>query len=259
MLWTIQSRGRGMRTIIIIFGICSLAASAAVSAATAAAPMTATQAKAQNAEALAENKLITLATQAENADDWAGAETALKQLTAMDPGRWQYQQALGDAEFHEGKYQEAVASYETALSQAVKDKLKSTRQAMATMYTNQGNAYLKLHKEDEALAAYTKAASLSDNPATAYFNVCAVFYNSGKMDQALAACDKAIAADPKKADAYFIKGSVLLGNATVDAGGKTTYPPGTAEALQMYLKLAPTGPHAADVQQMLDFINGKTN
>ncbi len=248
-----------MRTFTIVFGICSLVVSAAVSAAPVAAPMTATQAKAQNAEALAENKLITQVTQAENAHDWAGAETALKQLTAMDPNRWQYQQALGDVEFHEGKYQEAVASYETALSQAVKDKLKSTRQAMATMYTNQGNAYLKLHKEDEALAAYSKAASLSDNPATAYFNLCATYYNSGKMDQALAACDKAIAADPKKADTYFIKGSVLVGNSTVDAAGKTVAPAGAVEALQMYLKLEPTGPHATDVQQMLDFINGKPN
>lgn len=248
-----------MRTITVVFGICSLAVSAAVSAAPVAAPVTATEAKASNAEALAENQLITQATKAETAHDWAGAETALKQLTVMDPGRWQYSQALGDAQLHEGKYEEAVHSYETALSLAVKDKLKATRQAMAAMYTNQGNAYLKMHKEDQALASYSKAASLSDNPATAYFNLCATYYNMGKTDQALTACDKAIAADPKKADAYFIKGSVLMANATVETGGKTSYPPGTAEALQMYLKLAPTGPHAADVQQMLDFINGKTN
>jgi|SRR5579859_3331455 len=246
-----------MRTITIVFGICSLAVSASVCAAPAAAPMNATQAKAQIAEALAENHLIAQATQAENAHDWAGAETAFKQLTAMDPGHWQYSEALGDVEFHEGKYQEAVGTYETALAGAVKEKLKSTHEAMAAMYTNQGNAYLKLHKEDEALAAYSKAASLSDNPATAYFNACAVFYNTGKMDQALGTCDKAIAADPKKADAYFIKGSVLVGNSTVDANGKTVAPPGAAEALQMYLKLAPTGPHAVDVQQMLDFIKGK--
>ncbi len=248
-----------MRTIVVILGICSLAVSAAVSATPTAAPMTATQAKAQNAEALAENQLITQANKAQAARDWPGAETALKQLAAMNPGRWQYSQALGDAQLHEGKYEEAVQSYETALRLAVKDKLKETRQAMATMYTNQGNAYLKMHKDDEALASYSKAASLSDNPGTAYFNLCATYYNMGKTDQAHSACDKAIAADPKKADAYFIKGSVLMGNSTIDANGKTVAPAGTVEALQMYLKLAPTGPHAADVQQMLDFIGGKTN
>src|SRR5579859_3269267 len=242
---------------VLIFSSWSICA--AVSAAPAAAPMTATQARASNAAAQSENQLITQANKAEAAHDWAEAEAALKQLAAMNPGHWQYSEGLADAQLREGKYEEAVHSYETALSLAVKDKLKATRQAMATMYTNQGNAYLKLHKEDQALAAYSKAASLSDNPGTAYFNLCATYYNTGKTDQALSACDKAIAADPKKADAYFIKGSVLMGNATVETGGKTTYPPGTAEALQMYMKLAPNGPHAGDVQQMLDFINGKTD
>jgi len=248
-----------MRTIVSVLGICSLAVSVVVFAAPAAAPMTVTQAKAQRAEAESENALIAQANKAETAHDWPGAEAALKQLTAMDPGHWQYSQALGDAELREGKYEEAVQSYEAALRLAVKDKLKETRQAMATMYTNQGNAYLKMHKEDEALASYTKAASLSDKPGTAYFNLCATYYNLGKTDQALSACDKAIAADPAKADAYFIKGSVLMSNATVETGGKTTYPPGTVEALQMYMKLAPTGPHASDVQQMLDFIDGKSD
>jgi tetratricopeptide (TPR) repeat protein len=147
-----------------------------------------------------------------------------------------------------------VNAYAAALGIAVKDKLKETRQAMAEMYVNQGNAYLKLHREDDALAAYSKGAALSDDPGKAYFNLCATYYNTGKTDQALSACDKAIAADPNKADAYFIKGSVLMAEATIDAQGKATYPAGTAEALQMYMKLAPTGAHAADTQQMLDYI-----
>ena len=230
-----------MRTIIVILGICPWAVCAAVFA----APTT----------AQSENQLVTQANKAEAAHDWAGAEAALTQLAAMNPGHWQYSEGLADAQLREGKYEEAVHSYETALSLAVKDKLKATRQAMATMYTNQGNAYLKLHKEDQALAAYSKAASLSDNPGTAYFNLCATYYNTGKTEQALTACDKSIAADPTKADAYFIKGSVLMGNSTADAKGKTVVPAGTAEALQMYLKLAPTGAHVADVQKMLDFID----
>jgi len=219
-------------------------------AASTAAPMTATQ-------ATAENTLIEQVTKDQAAHDWAGAESALKQLTAMNPGRWQYSQALGDAQFNQGKYLEAVDSYTTALEGAAKDKLKDkTRQAMAAIYTNQGNSYLKLKRIPEAEAAYSKAAALSDNPGLAYFNLCATYYNQGDTANALTACDKAIAADPKKADAYFIKGSVLMGNATVEAGGKTTFPPGTAEALQMYMKLAPNGGHAADVKAMLDFIQG---
>jgi hypothetical protein len=68
------------------------------------------------------------------------------------------------------------------------------------------------------------------------------------------ACDKAIAADPKKADAYFIKGSIMLGEATIDKNNKATPPPGTVEALKQYLVLAPNGGHAEDVKAMLDFL-----
>ena len=39
---------------------------------------------------------------------------------------------------------------------------------------------------------------------------------------------------------------------TFDKNGTYTVPPGTIEALNKYLKLAPTGGHAADVQAMLD-------
>jgi hypothetical protein len=48
---------------------------------------------------------------------------------------------------------------------------------------------------------------------------------------------------------------VLFGNATLGANNKYVVPAGTVEALRMYLKLAPTGAHATDVQQMLDYVN----
>jgi len=217
------------------------------------APMSATQARAANAEAQAENRLIAQVQTAEAAKDWPKAVTLLEQLTTMDPARWQYRQALGDAEFNAGRYEDAAKSFTEALKGALKDKSHNT---LAALYMSQGNAYLKLKRNDDALAAYQKAAENSDMPAAAYFNRCATEFVLGRMEAALSDCDKTLAADPNKADAWFIKGSLLLGNSTTDAAGKTVAPPGTAEALQMYLKLAPNGPHAADVREMLDFLNG---
>ena len=129
--------------------------------------------------------------------------------------------------------------------------------AIAKMLTQQGNAYLKLRKNKEALEAFTKAASLDPNPATAYFNLCATQYNIGNVDGALGACSRAIAADPKKADAYFIKGSLLIGESKTDSSGKLIAPPGAAEALKRYLELAPNGAHVNDVKQMLTVIGAK--
>ena len=70
------------------------------------------------------------------------------------------------------------------------------------------------------------------------------------MDDALAAFDKVIAADPNKAEAYYWKGVNLIGKATLQ-GDKMVAPPGTAEAFQKYLELAPTGSYADAAKQML--------
>ena len=78
----------------------------------------------------------------------------------------------------------------------------------------------------------------------------AVLTNAGKGDDAIAAFDKCIAADPAKADAYYQKGVNLIGKATLQ-GDKTIAPPGTAEAFNKYLELAPTGPYADVAKQML--------
>lgn len=249
-----------MKKLALIFALLPCAAAGATPpapAGTPAAPMTATQAKAVNAEAAAENSLISRVATAEVEKDWPKAEAALQKLTTLNPARWEYRQALADVELNEGKYDSAAANYTSALVSAQKAKLDPRiKRAMALMYTGQGNAYLKLKRPDAAVAAYNKAAAIADNPATAYFNICAVLYNEGDTPRALPACDKAIAADPSRADAWFIKGSLLMGESSTDAAGKTVAPAGTVEALQKYLELAPTGAHAGDVKQMLDFLHG---
>jgi tetratricopeptide (TPR) repeat protein len=216
-----------------------------------------------------ENTLIAQLNPALQAKDWATAEPILTKLIEMNPNRWDYQQALGNAQFGEGKFDEAVATYEKAIpiaenaskaENAPKDAKVDPAKAkagVAQMLTNEGNAYLKLKQNDKAIAAYTKAASMDPNPATAYFNICATQYNTGNTQGALAACDKAIAADPTRADAYFIKGSLMVGESKLDKDGKLQATPGTSEALNKYLELAPDGPHANDVKAMLQAIGAK--
>lgn len=165
---------------------------------------------------------------------------------------WDSAEALGNAQMAQGHYADAIASYLRAIDLGQKDAGPA---AIGRMYVSIGNASLKLRKNDAAVAAYTKAAGMDPKPAVAYFNLCAVLYNMGQnAAQTIAACDRAIAADPKKADAYFIKGSAMLGNATIGKDNKTIVPPGTVETLKQYLVLAPNGSHANDVKQMLDFV-----
>ena len=208
----------------------------------AGAPLPAAQSENQNA-------LIAKAQAAIDAKQWPEAEAALKQLSSSEP-RWEYSDALGVAQFNQGHYADSIETYQRAIELAGKN---ASPAAIASMCTTIGNANLKLKKNDAAIAAYTKAASLDPNPAVAYFNLCAVTFNMGQpAAKTVPFCDKAIAADPKKADAYFIKGSSLYGEGALDKSNKFAVPPGTVEALKQYLVLAPGGPHAQDIKLMLD-------
>ncbi len=227
--------------------------------------------KAQNVKAEGINALITQYQTAVNEKNWQAAITPLQAMTAADPSRWEYFQALGNMQSNMEDYEAAVQSFEKGIQVAQgyvsgatpkdpKNPNSDPAKAKAgegQMLAAQGNAYLKLKKNPEAVAAFTKAAEMDPNPGTAYFNLCATQYNSGNTEGALAACDKAIGADPNKADAYFIKGSLMVGQGKLDANNKYVVPPGTAEALNKYLELAPDGGHAADVKAMLEAIGAK--
>lgn len=223
--------------------------------------------KKQNEKAQNANALINQAMNAMNAKNWQEAQAPLQQLVAIDPNNWQYASALGDAYLNTGQFDQAVDSYQKGIQAAESNTTVDPKNPITDpakkklgegkMLTNLGNAYLKLHKNKEAVDAYTKAASLDPNPSIAYFNLCATQYNTGNVEGALDACDKAIAADPNKADAYFIKGSLLIAASTTDKEGKVTAPPGAADALKKYLELQPDGSHAEDVKQMLAYIGSK--
>jgi tetratricopeptide (TPR) repeat protein len=227
--------------------------------------------KAANEKAVNMNALISQYNALQQAGNWKEAEPVMKQMIAAEPNNWRYYQALAIAQMNQGEYEDAAASNDKGIQlaqgvmsgSAPKDPNKAetdpakAKAGIGQMLASQGNAYLKLKKNPEAIAAFTKAAEMDPNPGVAYFNLCATQYNTGNTEGALAACDKAITADPNKAEAYFIKGSLLMGAGKLDAQGKYVPPAGTAEALNKYLELSPDGSHAADVKQMLEAIGAK--
>jgi tetratricopeptide (TPR) repeat protein len=216
--------------------------------------------KEKNEKAKASNKLIPQANAALLNKQWQEAEDLLKKLIEINPEVWNYRQGMGTAQMNLGQYEDALKSFDMGINLAQKEleskppdaDAVNAKPGIAMMLTFEGNAYLKLKKNDLAIAAYTKAAAMDANPALAYFNLCATQYNTGNMTDAVAACDKAIVADPTKADAYFIKASALYGDGKLDAKGIYILPPGTLEALKKYLELAPTGGHMDDVKAMLE-------
>jgi tetratricopeptide (TPR) repeat protein len=202
------------------------------------------------------------------ASDGGDFETAIADLNAaneIDPSRDLVWFKLGDAyrlsvakqtdpEEKKKRLNSAVDAYQKAVQlkqAATNDKDPNATQTLAAYYNNLAEAYSKAGKVDDAVKTYQQAATSDPTHAAQYYyNMGAVLTNAGKGDDAIAAFDKCIAADPTKADAYYQKGVNMIGKATLQ-GDKTIAPPGTADAFNKYLELAPTGPYADVAKQML--------
>jgi tetratricopeptide (TPR) repeat protein len=149
------------------------------------------------------------------------------------------------------KYTEAATNYRKAIELASASTSPNSKAMLGPYNNNLGEALAKTGKTDDAVAAYNNAAQV--DPAHAgmyYFNLGATMTNANKPDEAIAAYDKAITADPAKPESYYLKGIALLGKATVK-GDKMVPAPGTADAFNKYLELAPEGPYADTAKQML--------
>lgn len=201
--------------------------------------------------------------------DYETAITNLNEANQIDPSRDVLWYRLGDAyrlsaptqtdaAEKQKRYDSAVESYNKAIDllqgaiQSGKEKdAAKANQKLAGFYINLADAYAKNRKIDDAVKSYEQAAKVDPTQAgSAYFNIGAVYTNAGRVDDANSAFDKCIAADPTRAEAYYQKGVNLLGKATLQ-GDKTIAPPGTAEAFQKYLEVAPNGPNAQSAKDLL--------
>jgi len=224
------------------------------------------KAKKENTTIKSLNEKIVASTTAMKAGDYETAITNMTEATQTDGTRDILWALLGDAYRGSGikqtdpaektkRLQEAITDYQKAIDiktkamEAKKDPEDNKR--LAGYYNNMGEAFGRTGKADDAVKAYTQAATLNPEGAAGYYyNAGAVLTNAGQVDAAIAAFDKCIAADPNKADAYFQKGVDLMGKATLQ-GDKTIAAPGTVESFKKYLELAPNGSYADVAKQML--------
>jgi len=145
------------------------------------------------------------------------------------------------------------ADFEAEMAKGLENYAKAVtlKDDDAAIHSNYARAYALDKKFPEADAEAAKVAQL-DPPAAgrAYFNLGAVLANIGQPDLAAAAFKKAM--DANFADAYYQYALILAGKASVDtATGKVTPAPGTVEAFQKYLELAPTGANAQAAKDMI--------
>lgn len=195
--------------------------------------------------------------QALQARDWASAIAAAQKLVDLSATA-DHLRMLEEAQINANALDAALATCDRAIAAAQQEKPAADqpdtawKALLGRLYTDKGNAYLKLRRNPDAIAMYTQAASIDPNPATAYWNLCVTLYNTGDTDNGVNACRKSAQIDPSHADTWFILGSILYAQSTTMQGGKFVIPAESKQALEKYLELAPNGAHANDVKQMLD-------
>jgi hypothetical protein len=219
--------------------------------------------KAKNAEILKENSTIknlnadlAKARDDRAAKNFAEAAALMQRDVAIKPEEPLLLVELGQAQLGLKQYSDAETTLQKgiALEEASKKPNPEVEGAAGNAL---GEAYGSEGKIPESQAAYDAAAKANPSGASMYFsNEAIVMDRNNQLDATVAAADKAIAVDPTKPIPYYLKGKALINKATIDPKTqKIVAPPGTAEAYQKYLDLAPTGPFANDAKQVLAELN----
>jgi Tfp pilus assembly protein PilF len=193
---------------------------------------------------------------------WDAAIAALTKASEVDPTQTAIWANL--AESYIGLAgTKTGADFDAAVAKGMENynKAISMKPEDAALHNNYGRALVAAKKMPEAMAEMNKAAQLDPAGAGKYFyNLGAILTNAGQGDQAAAAFQKAIDSDPKYADAYYQLGVSLMGKAAVDtATGKVTPAPGTLEALNKYMELAPTGQFAESAKGLIESLGAKVD
>jgi tetratricopeptide (TPR) repeat protein len=186
------------------------------------------------------------------------AVQTMTEATQIDPNRDLIWFTMGEALRGQAKGKEKTdrAGSKEAYGKAAEAYQKAIAiKPQGAYYNNLADAYAHSGDVDGAVKAYTEAATLDPTGVAGYqFNIGAVYTNAGRVDDAVKAFQASVAADPTKAESYYQLGVSLVGKATTDKAGKVVPVPGTEEALQKYLELAPTGPNAEGAKGLLTYI-----
>ena len=209
----------------------------------------------EQAAAMAKNKELNDAFNAGKtaaaANQWDAAIDAFTKATQVDANQHVVWGNLADSYVSRSKATPANKDADLEKAADAYSKAIAIKADDSAYHNNYALVLAQQKKFDQAQAELTKAAEI--DPANAgkfYFNLGAVYVNTGNLDPATAAFKKAIDLDPNYAEAYYQYGLSLMGKATIQ-DGKTIAPPGTAEAFQKYLDLAPTGPNADTAKAMM--------
>ena len=207
------------------------------------------------------NDAFTAGLAAMQAKDYDTAVASLTKASELDPKQVAVWAQLADAHVNAAS-KKTGAEFDAEMAKGIEayNKALELNPSDAATHNNFALALGKAKKFPEMQAELQKAAELDPPKAGQYYyNLGAMLVNAGQSEPAGQAFKKAIELDPKHADSYYQLGVYLIGKASFAADGKVTPVPGTVEAFQKYLELAPTGQFADSAKGMLASMDAKVD
>ncbi|HLK67422.1 MAG TPA: tetratricopeptide repeat protein [Bryobacteraceae bacterium] len=198
---------------------------------------------------------------AEEGKQWDQAVTSYTKAGELDPTQQAVWAHLG-AVYMKVAETKTGPDYDAAIQKAMDAYTKAIelKPEDPASHNNYALALGKAKKFNEMQAELKKAADLDPaNGGKYYYNLGAMLVNSNQGDAASEAFKKAIELTPTYADAYYQYAVTLVGKAQIGADGKVTPVPGTVEAFQKYLDLAPNGQYAQSAKDMMTSLGGKVD
>ncbi|HTS63716.1 MAG TPA: tetratricopeptide repeat protein [Candidatus Acidoferrales bacterium] len=186
------------------------------------------------------------------AKDYDTAVASLTKASELDPKQVAVWANLADAYIGQAS-KKTGADFDATMAKGLEayQKAIELNPTDGATHNNYALALAKAKKFDDMQKELQKAAELDPGKAGQYYyNLGAILTNSGQSDAAIAAFQKAIQADPNHAESYYQLGVSLTSKMTMN-GDKPVPAPGTVEALQKYLQLAPNGPNAQAAKDLL--------
>ena len=207
------------------------------------------------------NDAFTAGLAAIQAKDYDTAVASLTKASELDPKQVAVWAQLADAHVNAAS-KKTGADFDAEMGKGIDayNKALELNPSDAATHNNFALALGKAKKFPEMQAELQKAAELDPPKAGQYYyNLGAMLVNAGQAEPAGEAFKKAIELDPKHADSYYQYGVFLIGKASFAADGKVTPLPGTVEAFQKYLELAPAGQFADSAKGMLASMDAKVD
>ena len=138
---------------------------------------------------------------------YADSESLYQQTLADNPDSWLAHNNIGIARFEQGRLDEAVAHWRTAIA---------IQPGNVESYRNLGVVALAKGRIDEAIAYYQKALQLNPLYAGAHYNLGNALFKKGRLQEAVIHWQKALAIQPDYADAYCALGVAFFQQGQLD-------------------------------------------